>query len=249
MSGGMYVSKYSRRYARHTTTANRRAPLWCVLVIALGLLLIAAATAAFAAVVLHGRGTLQAPAVQESTLQVSDVRLTRPLLPGATADLLFSVRNPNLFSVRVDQVAVIGALRKAKPAGCASKVAGPVTGKTGYRLPRAEQVLVAAGVKKNVLVRAAFTLARSAKTGCGFTAEVDVSATQLAPTTSPTVGHPTSASTSAPPPTQTTTGTPAGSTPATTDPVPTGPVSPPPTLPGDCDMLDPSCVIPPGLGT
>lgn len=193
----VYASKAVKRAKHRQRMTRRRLAVYTVMIV-VGLLMVIGAGFAWAAVILHGRGTLDAPAVQQKDLQVSNTRLDRPLLPGGTADLLFSVRNPNAFGARVDQVSLVGALRKANPAGCTAKVAGPVTRSAGYRLPSAEQVLVGAGAKKDVVVHAAFTLAGSAKTGCGFTAEVDVSATQLTPTASPTTVNPTTAPTSTP---------------------------------------------------
>lgn len=206
----VYASKTVKR-AQHRPPPNRRRLLVYAVMIVMGALMVLGAGLAWASIVLHGRGTLNAPAVQELDLQVSNTRLDRPLMPGGSADLLFSVRNPNAFGARVDQVTLVGALRKAKPAGCTTQVTGPVLKSGGYRLPPAEQVLVGAGAKKDVVVHAAFTLARSSKTGCGFTAEVDVSATQLPPTASPTAG--------------------ASSGPAPTSPFTTRPTTPPTTLP------------------
>jgi hypothetical protein len=238
----MVTSTYSStggRKSRRQRNRRRRWPLWAVLVIALGSALVLFAAVASAAIILHGRGVLEAPASTEQNLRVSDVRLSAPLRPGGTVDLLLSVRNPNAFGTRVDRITLVGALRKAKPAGCTSKVSGPVTKPAGYRLPAADQVLVGAGVKKDVVVHAAFTLAGSAKTGCGFTAEVDVSATQLTPTASPTTANPTPASTSTTSPAAPVT------TPPTTVPVtvPTTLIPPgvPPSIDTDCDLV---CYLP-----
>lgn len=240
----IYNSKRARRGLRRRNW-QARTPLRYVLIGGIGGLLVLIASVAVAAVLLHGRGTLIAPAAKFQDLQVGEVRLSRPLMPGNTSDLLFSVRNPNAFGVTVDQVSLIGSLRKASPAGCTSKVTGPVIKAGGYRLPRADQVLVGAGAKKNVVVHAAFSLAGSAKSGCGFTAEVDVSATQLAPAASPTTvapaSTPTSRKTAFPghpisegPPTTVAT------TEATKDLPTSGPATPP--MPGsDCDPAEPTC--------
>jgi hypothetical protein len=230
-----YLSSGRRKPRRQRRT---RWPLWAVLAIAFGALLVLLAGAAFGAIILHGRGELRAAAMQERDLQVSDVRLSRPLMPGGAADLLLSVRNLNAFGARVDQVTLVGALRKAKPAGCTSKVSGPVTRPGGYRLPLADQVLVGAGVKKDVVVHTAFTLAGSAKAGCGFTVEVDVSATQLTPIASPTTVNPTTAPTGTTPPHHSLPPTDAPTlTPATSQ------ATPPPAATSDCDPADPTCVV------
>jgi hypothetical protein len=245
MTSGVYISKAARR---SESTRRRRTPLWCRITIVLGILLmLIAGGTAYAAIVLHGRGVLNAPAMQTSNLQVSDVRLSRPLTPGAAVDLLFSVRNPSAFGVLVDQVTLVGVLRKAAPAGCTSKVAGPVTKKAGYRLPRADQVLVGAGVKKGVVVHAAFTLAATAKAGCGFTAEVDVSATQQTSPANPTAKPTMPSSTSTIIPNHGVPTSQAATTAVITEPPAT--VTPPPGLPtgADCDTNDPACLIPPGL--
>jgi hypothetical protein len=235
----LYSSKGGRKARRHSAK-TRRWPLWAGVLIAIGIILILLAAAASAAIVLHGRGTLKAPASSEPTLQVSNIRLSAPLMPGGAVDLLISVRNPNAFGTRVDQVTLVGALRGARPAGCTSKVGGPVTRPDGYRLPPADRVLVGAGAKKNVVVRAAFTLAGSATTGCGFTAVVDVSATQLTPATIPTSEPVPTAPTSTVPPTAATT---TAVTTAVPDTDPTVFVTPPPPGGLDCDPADPACVI------
>jgi hypothetical protein len=197
-----YLSSGRRKPRRQRRT---RWPLWAVLAIAFGALLVLLAGAAFGAIILHGRGEL---------------------------------RNLNAFGARVDQVTLVGALRKAKPAGCTSKVSGPVTRPGGYRLPLADQVLVGAGVKKDVVVHTAFTLAGSAKAGCGFTVEVDVSATQLTPIASPTTVNPTTAPTGTTPPHHSLPPTDAPTlTPATSQ------ATPPPAATSDCDPADPTCVV------
>lgn len=246
MASSTYTTVKSSRRPRRQRDRRRRWPLWAVLFLVFGSILIITAMAASAAIILHGRGLLDTAAVTEQDLQVSDVRLNRALVPGGTADLLFSVRNPNTYDARVDHVSLVGALRKAKPAGCSTKVAGPVTKPAGYRLPSAEQVLVGAGEKKNVVVHAAFTLAGSSKSGCGFTAEVDVSATQLPPTASPTTENPTTAPTSTPPAHD----PPSSPTPPATVGTPTPDPTPPMTPPIiDCDAaVDPDCAVPPGSG-
>lgn len=177
---GTYNSKARKRQLRRSKSFR-----WSVAAVVLGALLLLGAGVASAAIVLHGRGVLTVPAYHEQGLQVSDVRLSQPLLPGGRADLQFSVRNPNAFSVRVARVSLIGALRKAKPAGCTSVVTGPVTKPAGYRLPASEQVLVVATAQVGVVVHNAFKLAVSARTGCGFTVEIDVQGTQQAPSASP----------------------------------------------------------------
>lgn len=253
---GIYTSKQARRGLR-----RRRTPLRYLLLIAVGAIILVTAGVAMAAIALHGRGTLVAPAGRGSDLQVSDIRLNHPLMPGGNADLLFSVRNPNAFGARIDLVTLVGALRQAKPAGCTRRVGGPVLKPAGFRLPRAEQVLVGAGMKKNVVVHHAFTLAASAKAGCGFTVEVEVSATQLTSAASPTMvtpmSSPTSTSSPASEPTTTLpiTDPPPPASTATTNPGPTATVddrpptvAPPGATPSQVDC-DPSAeVCPPTLG-
>ena len=241
MSSTIYTTKDGRR-ARRQRNFKRRYPTWVVLTFTLGAVLVILAGVASAAIVLHGRGVLRAAPVQNSSLQVDNVRLSRALLPGSTADLLFSVRNPNAFAARIDRVTLVGGLRKAAPAGCTGKVRGLAVNPAGYRLPHADQVLVGAGAKKNVAVHAAFTLAGTAKTGCGFVAEVDVSATQLTAPISPTATKPTTAPTSTGMPRKPTTA------PTTTKPPiasPTTQATPPTATPSavDCELqVDPDCV-------
>ena len=164
-----------RRHKRRTRL------YWSVALLVIGVLIVAAAGAALAAIVVHGRGTLVAPAAEQKPLKVGEVRLSRALLPGAAADLLFTVHNPNAFGVSVDQVTLVGALREDEPARCAAKVTGPATAKAGYRLPAADRVVVPARGREAVAVRSAFRLAATAPAGCGFTVDIDVAGTQIAP--------------------------------------------------------------------
>jgi hypothetical protein len=226
------TSRVFEAQQRRRARRRRLAPIWAVVAVGIGVGIILLAGGAFAWVVLHGRGELTAETYQEQDLQVTDVRLSAPLSPGGSADLLFSVRNPNAFAVSVDRVTLAGAMRKAKPAGCTSKVSGPLTNAAGYRLPAADRVLVGPGAQQAVVVHTAFRLAASAKAGCGFTVGVDVSATQLTPTASPTTVKPTT-----PGPTSTRT-EPATVSPTTqTPPPPTTPATTPPVeAPSDpCD--------------
>jgi hypothetical protein len=233
-------STYETR-ARRRRRARRRAPMWAVIVVVVGALLAIGAGIASAAIALHGRGVLNAEVYSGRGLQVSDVRLSTPLTPGGAADLLFSVRNPNAYPVRVEQVSLVGALGRAKPEGCIAKVTGPVTRAAGFSLPSAERVLVGAGARGDVVVRAAFALAATAKSGCGFTVEVDVSATQLAPATSPATVKPSTAPTSAPTPMPPKGAPWSSSTPAAP---PTTTTAPPPAGEVDCDTaVDPDCPV------
>jgi len=226
---GTYNSK-----ARKHRLRRSRSFRWSVVAVVLGSLLLLGAGAASAAILLHGRGVLNVSAYHEQGLQVSDVRLAGLLAPGASADLQFSVRNPNAFTVRVNGVMLIGALRKAKPAGCTSGVTGPVTKPAGYRLPTAEQQLVGAGARVDVVVHKAFKLAATARAGCGFTVDIDVQGIQQAVPTTP----PTTTSTTAPtPPAEPTTAAPSSTTPTTQTPATSAPPLELPPLP-DIDPAD-----------
>lgn len=202
--------------------------------IGVGLTLVLGAGTALAAIVLQGRGTLVAPALDEQQLQVTDERLSTPLTPGGSSDLLFAVRNPNPFPARVDRVSLASPMSKTRPAGCTAKVSGPV--QRGYTFPAAERVSVPAGGRVEVTVPAAFKLAGSASKGCGFTVDILVNATQA--TSAPVSSPPTA---TAPAPQQPT-------TPATTRPADSTTAPPPPSteLP-DEDPLDGAGVIPPPL--
>lgn len=237
---GTYNSKARKRHLRRSKSFR-----WSVAAVVLGSLLLLGAGVASAAILLHGRGVLTVPAYHEQGLQVSDVRLAGPLVPGASADLQFSVHNPNPFTVRVNGITLIGALRKAKPAGCTSGVTGPVTKPAGYRLPTAEQVLVAAGTRGDVVVHKAFKLAASARAGCGFTVDLDVQGTQQGLTAGPS---PSTSSTVLPDPPATTPPTSKPAISPTTVPTSEGP--PLIDLPSegscdDCGAL--SGLVPPGL--
>lgn len=243
---GIYISKKARQGAAHRR-APEKMPRWIVFVLVIGtIVLLTAAGVATAAIILHGRGLLAAPAATDRGLQVSDIRLSRPLQPGGSADLLFSVRNPNPFGARIDQVALIGGLRKANPAGCTSRIGGPLIRSGGYRLPLTEQVLIGAGLKRNVVVHAAFMLAAAAKTGCGFLVQIDVRATQLLPTISPTTTKPSESPTTPTAEPSTTSVTTGPTTPSTTDPTTTEPsTTPPDTTPPDVDCDPAAEVCPP----
>lgn len=178
----VYGKKRWRRRLERSLRVHTR--YWVL--IAVGLTLFVGAGTALAAIVLRGRGTLVAPALDEQQLVVNDERLSAPLVPGGSSDLLFEVRNPNAFPARVDRVSLGSALRAAKPAGCTAKVSGPVTKPGGYALPAAERVTVPAGGRLEVTVAGAFKLAASAARGCGFTVDILVNATQgVSPTSAP----------------------------------------------------------------
>lgn len=175
---------------QHRLRRRLRGPLrwWIILITGVGLMV--GAAAAYAAITLTGRGTVTAPAARTEQLQVSAERLSRPLLPGASANLVFTVRNPNGFPVDVDRVALASTPRAVSPAGCAAQLTGPLLAKGGYPLPAAERITVAAGASRSVTVRDAVRLASSARTGCGFTVDITVQATQGAPVVTPTVAPP-----------------------------------------------------------
>jgi hypothetical protein len=145
-----------------------------------GLAVLVAAGTAWAAIVVRGTGTVTAAAYQEQGLQVSDERLSETLVPGGSADLVFRVRNPNAFSVVVNRIGLASALRKASPAGCTSKLSGPLVRPGGYRLPATRQVTVGAGARVTVTVPDAVRLAASARGGCGFVVDIEVQGEQTA---------------------------------------------------------------------
>lgn len=66
MPGKIYHSKTAKR----TSWPDRRTPLWCAIAILLGaLLIITAGIASATAILLHGRGLLTTPTVEEKTLR------------------------------------------------------------------------------------------------------------------------------------------------------------------------------------
>jgi hypothetical protein len=216
--------------------------------------LIAGSAAAYATSVLHGRAELVAPAADLAQLQVSGVHLASPPRPGETVGLVFTVRNNTKAAVTVDRVIAQLPLRDARPAGCTSKLSGPLMSRSGFRLTGDQRVLLAPREQRQVTVPKVLMLSAAARTGCGFRVSVDVQAVPTPhPTATPTNTPPIGTS---PPPTT----VPADPTMITTPPTsPT--ITPPPTIGGGCDPeYDPYCdptgptsqpttVIPPTLPT
>lgn len=213
------------RWRRWLTRSLRVHTRYWVL-IGVGVMLALGAGTAAAAIALSGRGLLVAPSYEEKDLQVTDERLSVPLTPGGSSDLLFTVRNPNPFPARIDRVSLASALRKSKPAGCTAKVSGPLVRPDGYALPAARRVTVPAGGRLQVTIPAAFKLAGSARGGCGFTVDILVNATQATATVTPSparsVPNPNLPPKKLPP-----------TAPATTVATTTSSAAPPPALPSE----------------
>src|SRR5260221_704214 len=85
VSNSVYVSKSAKRGRRRAQRSSRRLVLFMAMIV-VGVVLVVGAGWAYAAVILHGRGELNAPAGSGQDLQVSDTRLSRPLVPGGSAD-------------------------------------------------------------------------------------------------------------------------------------------------------------------
>jgi hypothetical protein len=235
--------------------------LWMAPVIAIALL--GAGSAAYAAgMILHGRGELVSQPLT-GDLEVLDARLEPMLLPGATGNLILSVRNRSAADAVADRVRLLRPLRDVQPAGCLAAVSGPLLDPGGVSLAGLQRVTIRAGRTGEVVVPAALALAATAKNGCGFRVQVDIQAIQLPPKTmppsswpttdptwSPTAGptDPTSTPTAGPGTDPTTIPTPWPGTDPTTVPTgappttsPTTQPSPPPMPTLDCDELDPGC--------
>ncbi len=176
-----------RRWYRRLARSVRRYTLYWTM-IGIGLFLLFGAGAAAAAITLSGKGTLVAPAYDGKQLQVTDEHLSQPLAPAAAADLVFTVRNPHGFAVRVYQVGLASPMSRAKPAGCTARVSGPVL--RGYTFPAGTQVTVPPGARTEISVPAAFRLAPAATRGCGFTVDILVSAVQGGSVPTPPVDEP-----------------------------------------------------------
>lgn len=177
-------------YGKKSRSARLRASLraharWWVMIL-VGVLLMIGAGTAFAAIRLTGHGTLVVTASGIQELVVGTIRLTGPLSPGGTADVSVRVRNPNTFPVRVERATLLGGASRVSPPGCFAKVSGPLTVKAGYTLKPAEQVVIAPGQTKTVLLRKALALAASARAGCGFHIQLLIDATRQTPTIPPT---------------------------------------------------------------
>jgi hypothetical protein len=192
---------------------------------------------------LHGRGDLVSQPLG-GDLEVVDVHLEPLLMAGASSDLVLQVRNRSTLTVIADRVRLLLPVRDTKPAGCITKVSGPLLDSAGLALVDDQRVVLEPGRAGQLLVPAALSLAAGATGGCGFRVQVDVQAVPspprtVPPTTGPSATPPTTRPTTDPtaePPT-----TRATSRPPATDPT-LIPVTPPPTLPPlDCDAADPLC--------
>jgi hypothetical protein len=206
--------KRIRRYVRPASLA--------AVVIAL---LVLGSTIASAAIVLHGHAELVVDPAETGGLEVGDVRLAAPLVPGGTADLVLAVRNRGTVPVAADRITASLPLKDARPAGCTSKVSGPLLTADGSRLSGQQRVVLQPGEQRVVTVPRAVRLAASSKTGCGFRLTLDVQAVQVVVPTTPAPTRPTTAPDTEPP---------------TIAPT-TAPTETPPLQLDDCDEADPAC--------
>jgi hypothetical protein len=134
---------------------------------------------AYAAVVLRGQGELVAEPAEWAGLQVDDVHLAAPLTPGGSADLILTVRNRSTVYATADRLVAPTPLREARPAGCTTKVSGPLLAKAGLKLTGAQRASLSPGSGQVITVPGALRLAATAKTGCGFRLTINVEATEL----------------------------------------------------------------------
>jgi hypothetical protein len=192
----------------------------------------------YAAAVVHGRADLVVPQTRTAGLEVTGVRLSA-LTPGAAADLSFTVRNPGAVFVTTDRVTALLPLRDARPARCTEKVSGPLLTRNGLHLAGQQRRTLAPGDSEQITVPAALRLSSTVRTGCGFTATLDVRAVQLSAGPTPPA-QPTMPAAIPPTPTATASTTPTPSAETALLPKPTEAVSPPEG--GLCDPLaDPDC--------
>lgn len=224
----IHVSKNAARTApgRRRRRVWRRVT-WSWALVVLGGVMLLSAIGAYAGIALSGTGTVLFPAARTQGLQVTQERVSGPLIPGGSADLLFAVRNPNTFPVTVNRVGLASSLRSSSPARCTTKLTGPLLAGGGYSLPAGERVLVPPGARRTVIVHRAVRLAASARTGCAFAVDVLAQATQVIPVPTATTrtpippGHPPI--TTAPPALEPTTAAPTATDPPTDQPpAPTG---------------------------
>jgi hypothetical protein len=211
----------------------RRGPLLPVLIV-LGLLVTAGSAAAATGLVLHGKGELVNPPLA-GDLEIVSLQLEPVLVPGGSGDLILSVRNRSTLTVMADRVRLDSPLRDARPAGCTTKISGPLLQKNGVLLIGRERIALMPGRVGQLSVPSALSLAPSAKQGCGFRVQVDVQAVEAVPTSPP----PTVAPSTTSPPQPTTPPPPTEAPPSEGGPTT---ITPPPLPDPDCDPADPDCV-------
>lgn len=132
-----------------------------------------AAGGAWAAMLVSGDGTATAAAYQEQQLEITNGRFSGPLFPGGKIDLVFTVKNPNPFKVKVK---TIGLKQGANPAitckaGEERFLSGPLgTSAQTVTLPAADQTVVDAdGASATVTIKDAVRLSNDATKGCALT--------------------------------------------------------------------------------
>lgn len=136
-------------------------------------------TGAYAAMTIFGNGSVTAEAYQSQGLTVSEEHLSKSLFPGAEADIVMRVTNPNPFPVKVTRIELAGDPTNVT-AGCdLSKVSGPVAG-TAYDIPVASQGTVPAGDNSVITIPKAIKLDLSATQGCGFKFGIKITGVQSA---------------------------------------------------------------------
>lgn len=122
-------------------------------------------------------GTLQPLSVQAATVGSP----SSSLLPGATADLLLNVTNPNAVAVTITAVAQGGSVTVQGGSGCTSDPAWPTTvGNSGVSVTTTTglSISVAAGATVPVHVSGAAAMSTDSGSGCqGATFQVPVTVT------------------------------------------------------------------------
>jgi hypothetical protein len=133
---------------------------------------------AYAAMTLTGAGTAHADAYQGANLTITAEHVSKPIYPGVTADLSFTVTNDNPFPVTIKQISFdasrAGQLSVACATGEERYLTAPTATGTVIDLPAAQQSIIPAKAGSTagsgtVTAVGAVHLDAAATAGCSFT--------------------------------------------------------------------------------
>jgi P pilus assembly chaperone PapD len=153
------------------TTVKRAVVIGTALAVTTG------AGVAYAAWVANGTGSAAVTATTAQSLSATTVSPSVALYPGATADAVIQITNPNSFPVHVATITANGAITGSGGTGTCTTTGVTLT------LPASVSVDVSANSTKSITLTGAFAMSNASDTGCQgatFTAPISISGASAA---------------------------------------------------------------------